>query len=157
MTAVKTPAAPPRGPDAGLRREFRARLVGWQWTSVESPLAAPGCPDSEYCAPGGASGWVEYKRTAAFAVTLRPLQVAWLQRRARLGGRCFVAVRRITAKGADELWLYPGGRVTELADSGLRTPGPLGVWPGGPAHWSWAEVGGVMTSAPTVGGSTWRG
>lgn len=130
----------PSGPDGGLRRELRARLPGWQFTHVESPTTAPGCPDTEFCAPGGAQGWVECKRTAAFTLTFRPLQVGWIERRTRLGGRVFVAVRRLTLKGADELWIYPGEKVRALVDRGLRVL-PLGCWAGGPAAWDWEEVG----------------
>ena len=135
----------PRGPDAGLRRELRAHLPAFQWSHLESPTTAPGAPDTEFCAPGGAQGWVECKRATAYALTLRPLQVAWLSRRARLGGRAFVAVRRITPKGADELWLYPGVRVVELAQLGLRCSEPLGVWGGGPEKWLWNEVSEILT------------
>lgn len=128
------------GPDAGLRRELRAHLKQWQWSHIESPTTSPGCPDTEFCAPGGGSGWVECKRTPAYALSFRPLQVGWLDRRSRLGGKCFVAVRRLTPKGLDELWLYPGVRVTELVEMGLRAPNPLGTWAGGPSKWNWREV-----------------
>jgi len=81
--------------DGGLRVEFRHRMPTWQWTSIESPLTAPGAPDSEYCAPGGGQGWIEFKATHAWAVKFRPLQPGWISRRARLGGSVFVAVRRV--------------------------------------------------------------
>jgi hypothetical protein len=133
-----------KGPDAGLRSELRKGLHAWMWTHLESPTTSPGVPDTEFCAPGGAQGWVECKRTAAWAITLRPLQISWLTRRCRLGGRAFVAVRRITPKGDDELWLFRGSDAVALSDDGLRAAAPLGRWAGGPAMWSWAEVGDIL-------------
>jgi hypothetical protein len=69
--------------------------------------------------------------------------VAWLSRRARLGGRCFVAVRRLN-RGGDELWLYPGSRVVELVERGLRSDNLLGRWEGGPGRWDWDKVAEVL-------------
>ena len=129
-------------PDAGLRSLFRARIVGWQWSSVESGGTAAGIPDSEYCDPNGVQGWIEYKRTAAWAVTFRPLQVAWISRRARLGGRVSIAVRRLNLKAhVDELWLTDGQWVQELSDNGLRVVSSVShIHQGGPSEWNWAHI-----------------
>ena len=133
------------GPDAGLRRELRKHLSTFQWSHIESPTTAPGAPDTEFAAPGGCTGWVEAKRATAYALRFRPLQVGWISRRARLGGRVFVAVRRLTPKDDDELWLYPGARIMELVDVGLRAPHPLGQWTGGPTRWDWGAVAAQLT------------
>lgn len=124
-------------PDAGLRPLFRTHIKGVQWTSIESGLASPGVPDSEFCFAGGCQGWLEFKRADAWAVVFRPLQVAWIARRARLGGRVFVAVRR-DIQGTDELWLLPGRCVSALALGGLRAVrSEATVWSG---KWDWAAI-----------------
>jgi hypothetical protein len=130
----------PKGPDAGLRSELRKGLPAAQWTHVESPVTSPGVPDTEFVLPGGVQGWVECKKSTAWAVTLRPLQISWLTRRCRLGGRAFVAVRRLTPRGDDELWLFRGSDAPELSDGGLRVVAPLGRWAGRPALWDWVGV-----------------
>jgi hypothetical protein len=136
--------AVPRGPDGGLRRELRTHLPLWQWTHIESPTTAPGCPDTEFCAPGGAQGWIECKRTAAWALSFQPLQPGWIDRRARVGGRVYVATRRLRPD-CDELWLHAGADVLLLVRGGLRAAPALGVWGGGPAGWAWGEVAAALT------------
>jgi hypothetical protein len=122
--------------DGELRKIFRQNLPKAQWTAVETGLTAQGVPDAEYVFPGGDQGWVECKRSSAWAVSVRPLQVAWVLRRVRLGGRCFVAVRRRD----DELWLLWGSQIKSLAAEGLRGATALGVWTGGPSKWYWDEI-----------------
>jgi len=94
----------------------------------------------EYCFAGGVQGWVENKRTLGWAVTIRPEQVGWLLRRARMGGRCFIAVRRMNGK-SDELYMVHGRDAERLQDNGLKGANwILGVWSGGPARWDWGQV-----------------
>jgi len=133
--------------DGGLRRLFRARLPG-DWSSVETGMSEPGVPDSNFCI-GGVEGWVEYKLVSGWAIrrtrTL-PAQVGWHLRRARNGGRTFVAVRRAPSS-ADELWLFPGAQFRLLAAGGLRGGADVlyrGI--GGPARWDWREVKKVLTA-----------
>jgi hypothetical protein len=137
--------------DAGLRGEFHRRCgPGWQWSAVESGGSSPGIPDSEYCSPEGEQGWIEFKATHAWAVKFRPLQVSWIDRRSRLGGRVLVGVRRIVparrrAAAVDELWLVEGGLVRTLATEGLRGLNDvLGRWGGGPGGWDWGAVRRVL-------------
>lgn len=135
--------------DGGLRTMLRERLPVAQWTSVESPLTGSGIPDCEYCYPGGVQGWVECKVVrSGWKPKFRPGQVAWISRRARLGGRVFIAVRRQIDKGGDDdLWLVPGTLVMVLEDHGLRGLDPSGLvrtWVGGPSMWDWGEVGDVL-------------
>lgn len=132
-----------KGPDGGLRRVMRAKLPTWQFSHIESPTTAPGAPDTEFCSPRGRSGWIEAKRTAAWAIRFRPLQLAWHAKRTRLGGRSFVAVRRLGAK-FDELWLFRGSDAELLALSGLREVLPLGLWAGGRDDWDWTGVARVL-------------
>jgi len=122
--------------DGGLRPLFRKRLTGFHFTSVETPGTGSGVPDMEYCAEG-VSGWIECKKATGYAVRLRPEQIGWLTTRARHGGRCWIAVRRMGA--ADELYIYPGSVARDLKEQGLRLT-PAGCWPGGPARWNWQEV-----------------
>lgn len=132
-----------REKDGGLRRLLRENLPTVHWCTVESGAIAPGTPDVNGCRHGS-EFWIECKQTDGWAVTLRPEQVGWLMRRARAGGRVFVLVRRASS----ELWLLPGARADLLKAEGLRgSVAPLGVWRGGPARWSWAEVEAQLVGA----------
>lgn len=106
--------------DGGLRPLFRKNLPEFQWTTVETGAVQLGVPDSEYCGTGGRSGWVEFKRSTAWAVRVRPEQIGWIGRRVRLGGRVWIAVRRVADAGprraaVDELHMVPGSCVEDLA------------------------------------------
>ena len=128
---------------------FRARMPRAQWTSIETGSTGLGVPDAEACFPGGLSFWCEFKLTSGYAVELRAEQAAWADRRSRLGGRCWIAVRRKCAAGprrgpaVDDLWLVPGCHALELRACGLRVDlayaGAM-VWRGGPARWAWGEI-----------------
>lgn len=144
--------------DGGLRALFRQNLVaGWHWQSVEMGMRASGVPDSNYCfserlSRPGIEGWIEFKQTHGFTPSVRPGQVAWIERRLRCGGRAFVATRRWCDAGArreeaDELWLVAGAGVRHLKDAGLLgMPAALllGCWRGGPARWDWPAVAAVL-------------
>jgi len=90
---------------------------------------------------GGIGGWIEHKKTETNTIKFQPLQIGWLSRRARLGGRCFVAIRF----KKDFLYLYHGGQAASLQDTGLCTAGSLGVWNGGVAKWDWDEIRKILT------------
>lgn len=125
--------------DGELRQLFARNLRSAQWTSIESGLTAQGIPDTNYCFPGGHSGWLECKRTEGWAIAKSkswPFQVGWIDRRVRMGGRAFVAVRR---KG-DELWLVDGSEVRLLSTGGLKSVSRFEMWVGGPAKWDWKRV-----------------
>lgn len=124
--------------DGGLRQIFRGKFRDWQWTSIETGAVSPGTPDAEFCAPGGTSGWVEFKQITGWKVTFQPLQVPWIHRRYRLGGRVFVAIRR----KKDELYVIPGEHILELEDKGVKNFTPIsGV---GSRKWDWAEVEDIL-------------
>lgn len=120
--------------DGGLRRIFRERFPLWHWTAIETGCVSPGAPDVEFCAPGGVSGWVEFKRVNGFKITFEPLQPGWIFKRARLGGRVFVAVRR----KVDELHIIPGTEIVALTETGLKGRQPLTA--GGLRSWDWKKV-----------------
>lgn len=144
--------------DGGLRALFRCHLPTWHWNSIESGMTGSGIPDSEYCAPGGITGWVEHKKSSAWVLdhNLSPSQVAWLGRRARMGARCFIAVRRYHDGGprkgpaVDELWLVRGASGAVLKAGGLQALEQkrdiLGIWWKGPKKWDWGAVGQHLTN-----------
>lgn len=122
-----------RKPDGGLRSVFKEHLKSWQFTPIETGVIVSGVPDAEYCAPGGISGWIEFKVSKSNTIGLRPAQVSWIDRRARLGGRAFIAIQR-----KDELFLYSGIGVKELKRHGLASK--LGLLYHGVGKWDWEEI-----------------
>jgi len=133
--------------DGGLRQLFRLHLPQVDWQSIETFLTGPGVPDSNGCY-NGTEFWVEFKQTTAYAVVLRPEQIAWGMRRERHGGRVFVAIRRhcdagIRRVACDELWLVPVKYSVTLARGGLKELSKISEvydWPDGPSKWDWNEV-----------------
>ncbi len=133
--------------DGSLRGLFRNHLRrDFHWQSIETGGTGRGVPDSNYCC-NGIEGWVEFKQTTGWAVTLQPEQIAWLVVRAKAGGRVFIAVRRLDTGGprkgdaSDELWLLRGSFARELKHDGLRcSAAVLCAWGGGPSAWDWNRV-----------------
>ena len=133
--------------DGNLRKIFRTKLnAGFHWQSIESPLTSGGIPDSNACCDGR-EFWVEFKKVKGWRVTMRPEQIGWLERRARVGGRCFIACRK-----AGTLWLChaaPAARL--LATCGLPSLPPAalaGQWEGGPARWEWLQIKALLLGDP---------
>lgn len=136
MAAENSSVPRRRKPDGGLRSVFKEHLKSWQFTPIETGAIVSGVPDAEYCAPGGISGWIEFKYISTgkgTAIGLRPAQVSWIDRRARLGGRAFIAIQR-----KDELFLYSGIGVKELKRHGLASQ--LGLLYHGVGKWDWDEI-----------------
>jgi len=133
--------------DGGLRGIFRNHFRNWQWSSIESAGTVSGVPDGEFCAPGGIQGWIEFKQTHINHVSIRPLQVAWIDRRTRLGGNVWIAVRRVPTShqewGADQLWLMNGDQVLALQKGGLDNVHAW-RWDGGPGMWNFDEVMNIL-------------
>jgi hypothetical protein len=130
--------------DGDLRTLFRIKLPKYQWTSIETAGTASGVPDSEYCSPWGAQGWIEFKKTTAFSIpSLDAFQVAWLMRRCRSGGNAWIAVRRMPIakkyNEADELWLMRGDQAEALFNGGLESTSAW-MWIGGPSNWNFQEI-----------------
>jgi hypothetical protein len=71
------------------------------------------------------------------------MQVGWIERRLRAGGRVFILVRR----AGDELWLLPGDTARTLSTrmGKLGTVEHLGRWDGGPRNWDWEQLGRMLT------------
>lgn len=138
--------------DGGLRVLFRDNLPTFHWQSVETGGTGLGVPDSNYCRLG-AEGWIEFKATQGWTVTLRPAQVGWIDQRCRAGGRVWIAVRRTVASGArrdaaDQLWLIAGCHARLAKTGGLKVlleeDAVTGVWDGGPRRWDWDEIHGHL-------------
>lgn len=148
--------------DGNLRPLFRAHIPHFFWTSIESGLTAAGISDSNYVARGGIEGWIEYKQTTGHAVTLKPEQIAWIERRVRCGVRAWIGVRRWHAGGprrgaaCDELWLVPGRLARAARLGGLRDPEVAAAahkWAGGPARWDWCEVARLLCNPAQAKGT----
>lgn len=133
--------------DGELRKLFRQNLPHFHWTAIETWPVSHGVPDMNYCAPGGVEGWVEAKKIKGWKIPWKPpyLQVAWHDRRARVGGRTFFAVRRDQA-----LYLVRGCNAKILLEQGLRGTPWAGSWEGGPAKWNWAEIGLILSGQFTT-------
>lgn len=126
--------------DAGLRKLFIQHITGVHWQAIETGGTGRGVPDLNGCKIGKEI-WIECKQTEHWSVVIRPEQVGWIERRTRVGGVCFVAVRR----ALDELWLLAPSSARTLATprSGLKQLDGkqiIGVWTGGPASWPWNRV-----------------
>lgn len=125
---------------------FQKHFPEVHWQPIETGGTGRGIPDTNYCF-GGIEGWVEFKLTSTWTTGLRPEQIAWLLRRARAGGRTFIAIRRKHSGGLrkglaeDQLYLFPGTYARDLVLKGHR---PIGD--GGPARWPWAEIKSLLLS-----------
>ena len=136
--------------DGNLRKLFKANLPTAHWQPIETWSTGQGVPDAEYCFPIGRCGWIENKKTTGFTVKISPEQVAWMERRCRVGGRCFVAVRRqvLGLKRCDELWLFRGSNARALMLRGLLAADAKCICTmlGGPSRWNWQEVEQILRS-----------
>jgi hypothetical protein len=136
--------------DGGLRPLFAKRLPEAHWQAVETWAIASGVPDANYCFPGGIEGWIEFKLTKGDRVGIRPQQVAWVERRCRVGGRTWLIVRKKHGAGprriaVDTLFLYRGENMRAVLLNGLSER-PAAKWDGGIAQWDWAEIKGFLRS-----------
>lgn len=88
---------------------------------------------------------------------MRPTQVSWLDRRHRLGGRCFVAVRQMK-DGEDKLFLFTGDAAKHLASTDLDHV-PLSMvaaaYGGGPRGWDWEDLRTHLTGQPSKALHQW--
>ena len=154
--------------DQGLPAIFRDHMPRVDWQRIETGAMGPGTPDLNGCLDG-TEVWVECKATFGWTLSsLTPQQNAWLSRRSRKGGRCFVAVRQLgrgklfrTAAGPitkrDSLWLFSAGASKALLDGvaldEVRPPELLlAAFGGGPANWKWGEVEELLFRRPTPSG-----
>lgn len=140
--------------DGGLRKSFSDHLTDGHWQAVETWSTGQGVPDTNYCFPGGIEGWIEFKKTEGWRIDISAEQVAWAERRIRLGGRVFLGVRRQVEAGrrrekADELWLFTGLAARFLISGRLQEASHLfGRWDGGPRAWPWVQIRNILISQP---------
>ena len=123
--------------DGGLRQLFRKHLPDFDFQSIEVGFDR-GVPDTNFCCEG-VEGWIEFKETKGIKVNVSPEQCAWMARRARAGGRTFIAVRQRTGED-DLLWIASGEFGERLREAGLSPNSTLGSFPGGPRAWNWAKI-----------------
>ena len=145
--------------DGGLRPTFHEMLKsGFDWQAIETGGTGKGIPDSNFCHRECGDRWIEFKATDGWVVDLSPEQIGWHKKRARYGGKTFIAVRRHHGGGprkghpVDQLWLYHGAAAELLKRDGIRgsedKPYFIGVWHGGKARWAWDEIARALITAP---------
>jgi hypothetical protein len=121
---------------------FRRNLTTAWWVPVESGATGSGIPDQFFTFPRGVVGWLELKTCSGWAVPLRPEQISWHLRYARMGGRSFVAVLR-----GDTLYIWPGRDSAQISKpGGMRAVAPAIIQAGGPKSWDWSAVELVLKS-----------
>ena len=132
--------------DGGLRALFRQNIPTFMWTSIETGGTGRGISDSNYLAAGGIEGWIEYKTTTIHAVGMRPEQVGWIDRRHRLGGRVWIAIRQVRKDG-DFLHLIPGCARSGTGNRGQRHPITDHVrdLDRRTVRWNWADIQAILT------------
>lgn len=134
--------------DGGLRQIFQMRLPAFDWQSVETWSTGRGVPDLNYC-HNGCEGWIECKATSTDKVDIRPEQIAWAERRARHGGRVFMAVRKARPRSprleaCDDLYLIHNVTIwREVKRDGLKSD--FIYWAGGPASWAWTAIAATLS------------
>ena len=128
--------------ESDFRRTFRKSLPQVHWATVESRTTESGIPDINGCLLG-VEFWVECKTTKAFAVVMRPMQISWILRRVRHGGKVIIAVRKKNTK-VDELYLIDGKHVKQLNEKGLHGFPCIGT--GGPSQWPWPDIAKAICS-----------
>jgi hypothetical protein len=136
--------------DGGLWQEFKSHLKWWDWQRIESGLTGSGIPDLNGCCMGH-DIWVELKWTDGWKPGIRSEQVGWAERRARAGGKVFLAVRRRCEAGvrraaADELWVYGSDGARLVLDGGLKGKAPRLMFTGGPSKWDWSALNELFLS-----------
>ena len=137
--------------DGGLKNIYKSAMPDVHWQPIETWSTGQGVPDVEYCFPGGHSGWIENKHTTGWQVKFEPHQVAWLERRSRLGGRCFVAVRRHCPAGprrgpaVDEFWLFHGSKARLLIKNKMQAADAIDIFHHGPTNWNWSLIRKYLT------------
>jgi hypothetical protein len=123
--------------DGGLLQLFRKHLPEFHWQSVETWSTGQGVPDVNYC-HANVEGWLELKRVTGWRITVSPEQIAWAERRARAGGRVFLACRRI--ESPQRFWLFRGIDARSIGSLQEPNPSPLVTAEGPPGSWPWPLI-----------------
>ena len=100
-------------PEAKLYRDLKKNIPSISWNRLEN-RSLLGTPDLLACTPGGTFFTVELKYTLAYRIRFSPHQIAFHVKHPK---NTFILV----ACALDQLVrLYPGHRILELVDSGLK-------------------------------------
>jgi len=124
--------------DGNLSDLLKRHLPSWHWVRIESAGTATGIPDLNGC-KAGVEVWIECKRLIGKKVDLSAFQATWLERRARVGGRTFVAARNDAA-----FYLFAGARASEVRMFGIAAPA-LVSFAGKMTDERWGEVERCLT------------
>jgi len=90
---------------------LRANLPEIHLQRIETGMTGAGVPDVNGCAKGK-EFWIELKEIhSGNALTLRPMQISWLAKRASFGGQVFVMARK-----NDEIKLFHIDSLTGIQD-----------------------------------------
>ena len=97
--------------EAQLWKLLRDNVPSVHWQRIETGMTGAGVPDVNGCAKGK-EFWVELKEIhSGNKITLRPMQISWLAKRASFGGQVFVMARK-----NDEIKLYHIDSLTGIQD-----------------------------------------
>ena len=100
-------------PEVKLYRDLKKNIPSISWNRLEN-RSLLGTPDLLACAPSGTFFTVELKYTLAYRIRFSPHQIAFHVKHPK---NTFILV----ACAPDQLVrLYPGHRILELVDSGLK-------------------------------------
>ena len=98
---------------------LRSNLPEIHLQRIETGMTGAGVPDVNGCAKGK-EFWIELKEIhSGNALTLRPMQISWLAKRASHGGQVFVMARK-----DNEIKLYHIDSLTgiqELVETGFKS------------------------------------
>ena len=90
---------------------LRDNLEGVHLQRIETGMTGAGVPDVNGCAKGK-EFWIELKEIhSGNQLTLRPMQISWLAKRASHGGQVFVMARK-----NDEIKLYHVDSLTGIKE-----------------------------------------
>ena len=90
---------------------LRSNLPNIHLQRIETGMTGAGVPDVNGCAKGK-EFWIELKEIhSGNTLTLRPMQISWLAKRASFGGQVFVMARK-----NDEIKLYHIDSLTGIQD-----------------------------------------
>ena len=101
-------------PEAKLYRDLKKNIPSISWNRLEN-RSLLGTPDLLACTPGGTFFTVELKVTLGNKIRLSPHQISFHVKHPK---NTFILVACAPACGL--VRLYPGHRILELVDSGLK-------------------------------------
>jgi len=107
-------------------KEF-SKLLSYNvhWQSLESSVMGQGIPDLNGCCDGQ-EVWLELKYTKLLKpsnISLEPMQVAWIYKRAKAGGNIWIALCQETKNFKPKfIYLWKGKDVQKIHSIGFNYP-----------------------------------